>query len=227
MIINMDETCPNKTNQWVTFGLVLKFYITQAPHIIRFIDKRFKQAGNAAPPILMSSWWMLPYVFAPVIAIINKMIVKLQARDLVIYQQRQLLVLFTNDIRDMSKVRHIKNEEDGVFYDLPIADSECRDNSFVLMVTLREYVDHLNMRAQVHWLAIDTYEKIIVLWTIARFSIGISNGITKVEVECDPANNAAIDLAPSVMPIDLVKMRSLMFISEVIEPRKAQLQVTA
>jgi hypothetical protein len=54
---------------------------------------------------------------------------------------------------------------------------------------------------------------------IARFAIGISNDITKVEVECDPTNKAAVDLVPPVMPMDPVKMRSLTFISEVIKSR--------
>jgi hypothetical protein len=42
-----------------------------------FFDGRFEQASNFAPPILTSSWWMLTYVFASVITIINETIVKL------------------------------------------------------------------------------------------------------------------------------------------------------
>ncbi len=39
-----------------------------------------------------------------------------------ICQQRQLLVLLANDIRDMFKVRHIDDEADNAFDDLSIAD---------------------------------------------------------------------------------------------------------
>jgi hypothetical protein len=223
LITDMGETCPKKTNWWVALGAVLKFYITRALRIIGFLDERFEQVGNATPPILTPSWWMQMYVFALVIAIINGTIVKLQARDLVICQQRELLVLLTKDIRNMFKVCHIEDEEDSAFDDLLIADYVRRDDSFVLLTTLHEYVDDLNTRAQAHWLLIDTNERMIVLRTIARFMIGISNGITKVETERDPANNAAVNLAPPVMPIDLIKMRSSTFISEVIEPRMAQL----
>jgi hypothetical protein len=74
---------------------------------------------------------------------------------------------------------------------------------------------------------IDTNERTIILRTIARFVIGISDGIAKVEAERDPTNNAAVNLALPVMPMDLVKMRSSTFISKVIEPRMAQLQATA
>jgi hypothetical protein len=76
--------------------------------------------------------------------------VKLQARDLVICQQHQLLVLLTNDIRDMFEVRHIDDEADDAFDDLPIVDYVRRDNSFVLLATLHEYVDDFRMRAQAH-----------------------------------------------------------------------------
>jgi hypothetical protein len=170
---------------------------------------------------------MLTYVFASIIAIINEMIMKLQACDLVICQQRELFVLLANDIRDMFKVRHIEDEEDDAFDDLSIVDYMRRDDSFVLLVTLREYVDNLGTHAQAHWLAIDANKKMIVLRMIARFTISILDGIAKVKVERNPANNVAVNLAPSVMPMDLVKMQSSTFISEVIEPRKAQLQAIA
>jgi hypothetical protein len=132
--------------------------------------------------------------------------VKLQARDLVICQQRQLLVLLANDICDMFKVRHINNKVDSTFDDLPITDYVRRDNLFVLLATLRKYVDDLGTRAQTYWVAIDANKKTIVLQRIAQFAIGLSNGIAKVEAERNPANNAAVDLAPLVMPMDLVKM---------------------
>ncbi len=136
-------------------------------------------------------------------------------------------MLLANDIRNMFKVRHIENEEDGTFDDLPIVNYVRRDDSFVLLATSHKYVDDLSSCVQAHWLAINANEKTIVLRTIARFTIGISDGITKVEVERDPANNTAVDLVSPVMPMDLVKMQSLTFISEVIELRKAQLQATA
>ncbi len=130
-------------------------------------------------------------------------------------------MLLANDIRDMFKVRHINDEADNTFDNLPITDYVRRDNSFVLLVTLCEYVDNFKTCAQAYWLAIDANEKTIVLQTIAQFTIGLSNGIAKVEAECDPANNAVVDLVPLVMPMDLVKMRSSTFISKVIEPCKA------
>jgi len=227
LIIEMGETCPKKTNRWLALGSAFKFYITHALRIVVFLNERHEQVGNVAPPFLTQSWWLLTYALAPIIAIIIEIVVKLQAHDLVICQQRQLLLLLANDIRDMFKVRHIDDEADNTFDDLPIVDYVCRDNSFVLLGTLREYVDDLGTCAQAHWLAIDAIEKMIVLEIIAQFTIGLSDGIIKVEAERDPANNAAIDLAPLVMPMDLVKMRSSTFISKVIELCKAQLQAIA
>jgi hypothetical protein len=67
------------------------------------------------------------------------MVVKLQVRNLVICQRRQLLVLLTNDIRDMFKVRHIDDEADITFDNLPITDYVRRNNLFVLLATLRDF----------------------------------------------------------------------------------------
>jgi hypothetical protein len=85
LITEMGETCPNKTNRWLALGSMLKFYITHAPRIVAFLDERREQVGNAVSPILTLSWWLLTYVFAPVIAIIIETVVKLQARDCVIW----------------------------------------------------------------------------------------------------------------------------------------------
>ncbi len=84
LITEMGEMCPKKTNRWLALGLVFKFYITHAPRIVAFLDKHHEQVGNTASPILMLSWWLLTYTFAPIIAIIIETVVKLQARDLVI-----------------------------------------------------------------------------------------------------------------------------------------------
>jgi hypothetical protein len=146
----MGETCSKKTNRWLALGSVLKFYITHALRIVVFLNERCEQVGNATPPFLTPSWWLLTYALAPVIAIIIETVVKLQAHDLVIYQQRQLLVFLANDIRDMFKVRHINDKADNAFDDLPIADYMRRDNSFMLLATLREYVNDLGTRAQAH-----------------------------------------------------------------------------
>ncbi|CAK9874002.1 unnamed protein product [Sphagnum jensenii] len=102
------------------------------------------------------------YAFAPIIAIIVETVVKLEARDLVICQQRQLLVL-ANNICNMFKVRHIDDEVDNAFDDLSIIDYVRRDDSFMLLATLHEYVDNLGTHTQAHWLAINTNEKTIVL----------------------------------------------------------------
>jgi len=77
LITEMGETCSKKTNRWLTLKSMLKFYITRAPRIVTFLDERREQVGNVAPPILTSSWWLLTYVFAPVITIIIETVVKL------------------------------------------------------------------------------------------------------------------------------------------------------
>jgi hypothetical protein len=168
----------------------------------------------------------MTYALAPVMYIINETVVKLQARDLVLGQQRQNLKLLAEEISDMFGIRNVNDDEEE-FDNLAIADFVRWDDSFVLLTKIRDYADDLGSRAKEHWLAIDANEQKRVMETIALFTIGISNSIAAVEAERDPANNAAVDLAPPVMPKELVTMRSATFISEVIVPRKEQLQATA
>jgi len=83
----------------------------------------------------------------------------------------------------MFKVRHIEDEEDGAFDNLLNANYVRRDDSFVLLTTLREYVDDLGTRMQAHWLLIDTNERMMVLRMVACFVIDISDDIAKVEAQ--------------------------------------------
>ncbi|KAH9180189.1 hypothetical protein AeNC1_017167, partial [Aphanomyces euteiches] len=158
--------------------------------------------------------------------LINATFVKLQSHDLVISQQRELLTQLVSDIRELFSVHQIVDDEDD-FENMSVDDYVRRDGSFVLLTNLHEYVKDLGSRAQEHWAAIDDNERKNLQRTIARFAIGMSDRIAAVEAERSPANNAAIDLAPPVLPKDLVKIRSAVFIAKVIEPRKAHLQATA
>jgi hypothetical protein len=53
---------------------------------------------------------------------------------------------------------------------------------------------------------------------IGRFTLHLITGISDVQAERDSANGPARDEAPPVMPIDLVKMRTGKFISDILDP---------
>ncbi|RHY15788.1 hypothetical protein DYB32_010719, partial [Aphanomyces invadans] len=147
-------------------------------------------------------------------------------RDLVLCQQRKLFVVLADEIADLFKVCRIAYCE-GDFDDLPVNTYMQRNQSIVLIASLRFYVEDLGSRVRVHWEMLDYIEQSQVFRTIGLFAISITDGIRQVEAERDPMNNPSIELAPPIMPHDLVKMRPVTFISEVLEPRKPQLEATS
>ncbi|ETW01012.1 hypothetical protein H310_06648 [Aphanomyces invadans] len=147
----------------------------------------------------------------------------LQQRDLVLCQQRKLFVVLTDEIADLFKVCRIADCE-GDFDELPVNTYVQRNQSIVLIESLRNYVKDFGSRARVHWEKLDNIEQSQVFRAIGLFAIGITDGIRQVEAERDPMNKPSIELAPLIMPHYLVKMRPATSISEPIrstQPRRA------
>ncbi|ETW06964.1 hypothetical protein H310_03067 [Aphanomyces invadans] len=221
----MGVTSPKKTNRWIALGSVLKYDIAHEPRITTFFAERAAEGKSAQPPVLTSTWWILVHALSPAVELITETFVKLQQRDLVLCQQRKLFVVLADEIADLFKVSRIADCE-GDFVDLPDNTYAQRNQSIALIESLRDYVEDLGSRARVHWEKLDNIEQSQVFRTIGLFAIGITDGIRQVEAERDPMNNPSIELAPPIMPYDLVKMRPATFISEVLEPRKPQLEAT-
>ncbi|RHY22233.1 hypothetical protein DYB32_009561 [Aphanomyces invadans] len=215
-----------KTNRWIALGSVLKYDIAHEPRITTFFAERAAEGKSAQPPVLTSTWWILVHALSPAVELITETFVKLQQRDLVLCQQRKLFVVLADEIADLFKVSRIADCE-GDFVDLPDNTYAQRNQSIALIESLRDYVEDLGSRARVHWEKLDNIEQSQVFRTIGLFAIGITDGIRQVEAERDPMNNPSIELAPPIMPHDLVKTRPATFISEALEPRKPQLEATS
>ncbi|ETW07419.1 hypothetical protein H310_01942 [Aphanomyces invadans] len=209
LITEMCVTSPKKTNRITTF-----------------FAERAAEGNSAQPHVLTSTWWILVHALSPAIELITETFVNLQQRDLVLCQQRKLFVVLADEIADLFKVCRIAYCE-GDFDDLPVNTYMQRNQSIVLIASLRFYVEDLGSRVRVHWEMLDYIEQSQVFRTIGLFAISITDGIRQVEAERDPMNNPSIELAPPIMPHDLVKMRPVTFISEVLEPRKPQLEATS
>ncbi|RHY20099.1 hypothetical protein DYB32_010111 [Aphanomyces invadans] len=226
LITEMGVTSPKKTNRWIALGSVLKFDIAHEPRITTFFAERAAEGNMAQPPVLTSTWWILVHALSPAIELITETFVKLQQRDLVLCQQRKLFVVLADEIADLFKVCRIADCE-GDFDDLPVNTYVQRNQSIVPIESLRNYVKDFGSRARVHWEKLDNIEQSQVFRTIGLFAIGITDGIRQVEAERDPMNKPSIELAPLIMPHYLVKMRPATSISEVLEPRKPQLEATS
>jgi hypothetical protein len=79
LIMDMnDKMCPKKTNRWAHFDNTLKFYISRQRKIVEHTDAH---AHFESPSV---KWWTITLVVAPAISEINKTVIQLQNRSLII-----------------------------------------------------------------------------------------------------------------------------------------------
>jgi hypothetical protein len=88
LITEMGVASPKKTNRWAALNSVLQFDIKYERQIIAFLDERCEQRSVAVPPILSEAWWVHVFTVVPGLELIHKMFCELQARLLLICQQR-------------------------------------------------------------------------------------------------------------------------------------------
>ncbi|ETW07418.1 hypothetical protein H310_01941 [Aphanomyces invadans] len=158
LITEMCVTSPKKTNRWIALGSVLKFDIAHEPRITTFFAERAAEGNSAQPHVLTSTWWILVHALSPAIELIAETFVNLQQRDLVLCQQRKLFVVLADEIADLFKVCRIAYCE-GDFDDLPVNTYMQRNQSIVLIASLRFYVEDLGSRVRVHWEMLDNIEQ--------------------------------------------------------------------
>jgi hypothetical protein len=107
LIMDMNgEMCPKKTNQWAHFDATLKFYISRQRKIIKHTDahSHFKSPST--------KWWTITLAVAPTISEINKTIVQLQNRSLIIVQQKIKIGLLKDLLIRMFKIKGIIKIDD-------------------------------------------------------------------------------------------------------------------
>jgi hypothetical protein len=73
------------------------------------------------------------------------------------------------------------------------------------------------------FLGLDAADKTLILKEIAHFRLKLVQGILAIQAKRDSNNEAILDLAPPVMPVQLVEMASCDFIDLVFDPYRSQL----
>ncbi|CAK9860154.1 unnamed protein product [Sphagnum jensenii] len=101
------EMCPKKTNRWVHLNGTLKFYILCRRKIVKhtYAHAHLKSSST--------KWWTIMFVVTPTINEINKTIIQLSNRSLIIVQQKIKIRLLKDLLINMFKVKYIKVEQDG------------------------------------------------------------------------------------------------------------------
>jgi hypothetical protein len=68
------------------------------------------------------------------------------------------------------------------------------------------------------FMGLDAANQTSILKEIAHFGLKLVQGILAIQAECDSNNEAALDLAPPVMPFQLVEMAPCDFIDSILNP---------
>ena len=120
LITEMGVASPKKTNRWAALNNVLQFDIKYEQQIIAFLDERREQRGVAIPPVLSETWWVQVFAVAPGLELVHKMFCELQARLLLICQQRAYVNKLADDLQIVYELRRI--DMDAEFNNLDASD---------------------------------------------------------------------------------------------------------
>jgi len=95
------EMCPKKTNRWAHLDSTFKFYISRRRKIVEHTDAHAHFKSPSA------KWWTITFAVALMISEINKIVVQLQNRSLIIIQQKIKIELLKDLLISMFKVKGI------------------------------------------------------------------------------------------------------------------------
>jgi hypothetical protein len=217
----MGVASPKKTNWWATLNSVLQFDIKFERQIIAFLDERREQRGVTVLPVLSETWWVQVFTVAPGLELVHKMFYKLQARLLLICQQRAYVNKLTVDLHMVYELRHI--DMDAEFGDLDASDYFQRFDWFVTFESLELFIRNQGSRVEGHFDALDDSAQHNVLTSIGMFAMSIVQGIIDIQTERNSRNEPTDKEAPPVMSSDLICVQPVVFFRNVLQPRNVHL----
>jgi len=203
LITDMGSKCPKDTMRWVAFGSILHWLLQNYRRLmIHNVAKRPVQAPS-------EMWWVIAAAISPLFNRIVIMFTKIQARNIMILQQRQEMSKLVADIVAGLDIRPATNEALEGVDPLTIIT---RSNWFIL-----KYFVIMHIQDQGSWVrdlynALSDTDKQTTLKEITIFGIFIVANVSHVQAERDSNNNARELEAPPVMLADLVKIHPTTFI---------------
>lgn len=149
------------------------------------------------------------------------MFYELQARLLLICQQRAYVNKFADDLQMVYELRRI--DMDVEFIDLDASDYFQRFDWFVTFNSLKLFVRNQGSCAEAHFNALDDSAQRDVLTSIGMFAVSIVQGIIDIQVERNSRNKPTDKEAPPVMPSNLVRVQPVTFVRDILQPHNAHL----
>uniref|UniRef100_M4BXH9 Uncharacterized protein n=1 Tax=Hyaloperonospora arabidopsidis (strain Emoy2) TaxID=559515 RepID=M4BXH9_HYAAE len=108
LITEMNVKCPKLTTRWVQYGIALIFFITYRRRLVNYAAHQ-----KFVPP--SPFWWIMTYAASPAISSVNKTIVVLQNKVLLIAQQDEHIVNLIGPLVTMFSIDSTNGPIDGYF----------------------------------------------------------------------------------------------------------------
>jgi hypothetical protein len=207
LIVAMDGAkCPKDTTRWVAFGNVLK-WIIQHRHRLRqhVLDKRPVQAPT-------DNWWILAASLLPVFETLTTTFTILQARNMVISQQRHEMEALVGKVCSGIGAR---SSLDGSLERIDPDTIVSNGDWWIARDSICDHVHDQGTWVRDVFEGLDDPAKSKVVHEIGLFALTIIVEGCVVQAERDGTNNPLDTEAPPVMPADVCKLPTRTFVKDV------------
>ncbi len=217
LITAMNVKCPKKTNRWVHLGRLLSFYKTYRRKLIEHTTE------HRADRLPTDSFWVITYSISPAIDKVNSTFAALQNRALLVAQQEEFIEILLSRLVAMFSVESVV-EEEGAQADPDAANVHVVVGAYrVPRAAVLIHIEDQGSFVLQCFGRLSDDEKTGVVEQIVSYAIELVKGINAVKAERDGSNLPRLSNAPPVLPGQVVKLRSGIFIRDVLEPYRAHI----
>ena len=137
---------------------------------------------------------------------VNVTMVIMQSRDMILSQQEKEIEVLVEKLTIKMEIG--LEDINPEYNEMDVADYVKHGHRWLTTDSVEQYIHDQESWAWNLMEALDHDTEIHVLKEINLFALKLVDGISHVHAEQDSDNNAALKLAPSIMPKELVMMRS-------------------
>jgi len=215
LINQMKATCPQLTTRWLVMGHVCKWLLDKRVALFEYIHTAAKPVTSAPS----NWWWIIIAGIKALTDLINPVFVKLQAPNILVSAQAELLDTLAVDVSMMLGISNWEGEESVVLPPFCLAYGRwCVDYAAV-----QKFLQGLGMYTRHTLDELDDDMTGKVFESIGKLGVGIVDGIVNIQAERNTQNGADDDL-PHVLPHELVKMSTGNFGKTIVDVHLRQLR---
>uniref|UniRef100_M4BQY7 DUF4371 domain-containing protein n=1 Tax=Hyaloperonospora arabidopsidis (strain Emoy2) TaxID=559515 RepID=M4BQY7_HYAAE len=191
LITEMNVKCPKLTFRWVQYGIVLIFFITHRRRMVNYAADHQK----FVPP--SPFWWIMTYAASPAISSVNKTVVVLQNKAILIAQQYEHIVNLIGSLVAIFSIGSTDEPMDGY-----LVNGSMR----IAYADIVAHIEHQGSWPMQLLAALSDDEKLDVVREVTTYAMNLVLGLQSVRAEYDANNLPRAQDAPPVLPAHLVKL---------------------